>query len=77
MNYLLKYTLWRNLKKTLEGRSRDREHPESGRIMPLDIHLIVNHAIKEYQDLIVAMPAEKTLGARVMVKNGIWSLERA
>lgn len=74
MNYLSRYILWRYVKRSLEGRNRDREHPESGRITPSDIRLIVSQAEKNYQALKDTMPDEKTWGARMMVKNGIWSL---
>ena len=77
MNKVLRLFSWRNIRiinHTLSGRNRNRKQPESGRITKEDINLIIEETWENYNILKQNAPFEKTLGARIMLKNGIVSL---
>jgi len=77
MNIIIKLFAWGNIRtitQTLSGRNRDRQQPELGRITKEDINLILEEIWKSYTILKTNAPYEKTLGARIMVRNGILSL---
>lgn len=74
MDTIARIYFWYILKRTLVGRNRDRERPEAGRITVGDIRKIIDAAITNYHSLIINKPYEKTIGSRIMVRDGIWSL---
>jgi hypothetical protein len=77
MKKILRLFLWnyiRTIKHTLLGRNRDRKQPESGRITKEDVDLIIEESLRYYTILKLKAPFEKTLGARLMLRNGIVSL---
>ncbi len=77
MKKLFRLLLWDNIRiinNTLSGRNRSRKQPALGRINKEDINFIIEETWKNYNILKVNAPSEKTFGARLMLKNGIFSL---
>ncbi|MBN1932307.1 MAG: L-2-amino-thiazoline-4-carboxylic acid hydrolase [Desulfobacterales bacterium] len=58
----------------LEGRNRSRQRPELGRITNDDVYSILEESWKNYRQLSKTAPKGDTLGSRMMLKNGVWSL---
>jgi hypothetical protein len=58
----------------LEGRNRSRQRPELGRITNDDVYLILEESWKNFQQLSKTAPKGDTVGSRLMLKNGVWSL---
>jgi len=64
----------RIIKQALYGRNRNRLQPELGRINIQDVDLIFEETWKNFNILKAKIPVEKTIGARIMIKNGALSL---
>lgn len=71
---ILFWYYYHTTKQTLSGRNRDRRRPELGRMTIEDIKLIFDEFLRHYKILKQKAPSEKTLGARIMLNNGIMSL---
>lgn len=58
----------------LEGRNRSRQRPELGRITNDDVYSILEETWKNFKQLSKTAPKGNTVGSRMMLKNGVWSL---
>lgn len=72
--YFQWWSLKRTLKSTISDRNRSRQQPELGRITGEDLDSIIKEVEKQYIILKETIPPQKTLGSRLMVKNGAASL---